>query len=144
VAGLWAEDRTSTAASEDALERRDAAGFDRASGLRVAEFELAETAEAVDRQVALTDGLPILGTSTVEVAGSRPVGWSAVQRAARIRESGSWPVGAPPPAVPAARFSEPAAGRLAAVCCWEVAPPVSSDAVLRFAAAASAERRAPA
>jgi hypothetical protein len=104
---------------------------------------LAETARAVDRRVALTDGFPVPDMSTVEAAGPRPVELSVVQTVARIPESGSWPVVAPPLAVPAARFSEPGAGRLAAVCRWEAARSVSSAAVLRFSAAALAERRDP-
>jgi hypothetical protein len=62
-----------SAASADASERRDAAEFDPAAGLRVAEYELVETARAADRQVALTDGFPVPDMSTVG-AGSRPVG----------------------------------------------------------------------
>ena len=62
-----------SAASADASERRDAAEFDPAAGLRVAEYKLVETARAADRQVALTDGFPVPDMSTVWAAGSRPV-----------------------------------------------------------------------
>jgi hypothetical protein len=64
----------SSAASADALERRDAAEFDPAAPLRVAEYELVETARAADRQVAPTDGFPVPDMSTVGAWGSRPVG----------------------------------------------------------------------
>jgi hypothetical protein len=63
----------STAASADALERRDAAEYNPAAGYRVAEYELVERARAADRQVALTDGFPVPDMwTTVGAAGSRP------------------------------------------------------------------------
>jgi hypothetical protein len=62
----------STAASADALERRDAAEYNPAAGYRVAEYELVERARAADRQVALTDGFPVPDMWTVGAAGSRP------------------------------------------------------------------------
>jgi hypothetical protein len=133
-------DRPWAAASEVALEHRDAAESDPAAAFRVAEYELAETVRAVDRLVALTDEFPVRDKTTAEAADSKAVEWSAGRTVARLPESGSWPTGASL-AGPAAQFSEPAAGRLAAVCCWEVARSESSAAVLRSAAAALAERR---
>jgi hypothetical protein len=102
--------RPPAAASEDALEHRDEVESDSAAGFRVVEYELAETAMAVGRRVARPDAFPALDTLTVEAAGSWAVASSAARTVARIPASGSWPMGVPPLAVQAARFSEPAAG----------------------------------